>query len=71
LSALYQSKYNTCQKTRTQFSSLIIGDGKYYVSEAFEVNQKRSNLVAQRPSYFQKQPVASTDFKDVEFLANR
>jgi hypothetical protein len=29
------------------------------------------NLVAQRPSYFQKQPVASTVFKDVEFLENR
>jgi hypothetical protein len=35
---------------------------------------KRSNLVAQRPLYFQKQPVASTvfkDFKDVEILADR
>jgi hypothetical protein len=35
----------------------------YYVSEAFEVNQRRFNLVGQRPSYFQKQPVASTVFK--------
>ena len=39
--------------------------------EAIEVNQKHSKLVVQRPSYFQKQPIVSTVFKDVSFLANR